>query len=360
MCKGKTKCEADLSKDGNYKIEAFVGGDKVLKLNLDVYKKPVIVFENDNGFSGHYGFDEASFQKLQQAGDYEKLTFNDTDYYVPFMTLQPGQQIMIKFDAKGLPARANKDKDFKVTIRSTDANVTIDGQEQISIPYNQLKGKIPIFVQAPSTNNQSDLNSPQYLIAEDHKGDEIGKIAFTYGQPVRTNQIVFVYVDHGSGYSSKSTNDILNYLNLKSHNQFFRKWDVQDIDSLNISTEYKKSSSVYTSSKTVLDSLKSNYSRSNNIQAGIYYFFITDLSVTKNGMDKVGGQAYVNGYFGASYNGADNEAIAHEFGHLLRLKHTFDSSLGNRQIPKGTTKNYMDYISGGRNMFFLYQIKSVK
>ncbi|MDQ3536796.1 MAG: hypothetical protein M3421_14350 [Bacteroidota bacterium] len=97
VCKGKAECEADLSKDDNYKIEIFAGADKVLKLNLNVYKKPIVVFENDHGFSGDYGFDEASFQQLQQAGDYERLTFNGTDYYIPFMT--PLSQVFLSGDS---------------------------------------------------------------------------------------------------------------------------------------------------------------------------------------------------------------------------------------------------------------------
>ncbi len=57
--------------------------------------------------------------------------------------------------------------------------------------------------------------------------------------------------------------------------------------------------------------------------------------------------------------GGDNKRVAHEMGHSLNLTHTFPDVAGtitspNLNIPKESTKNFMDY-GTFRNMFFYAQ-----
>lgn len=131
---------------------------------------------------------------------------------------------------------------------------------------------------------------------------------------------------------------------------------------LDITEDFKKRRELYSSSKTALPTLKSEFLKKHSTENS-YYYFITNLLV-KKGVDQIGGQAYTSGQFGALYDVNNHivsakESTAHEFGHLLGLKHSFEN-VGSRIIPKGSTKNYMDYIPNGRNMFFIYQMKEVK
>ncbi|MEM9338576.1 MAG: fibronectin type III domain-containing protein, partial [Bacteroidota bacterium] len=104
ICKGKGECEFDLSKDGSYKIKVFVGADKVLNLNLDVYKKPVIKFDRDGNYKGEYGFDAAKQTELQKAKDYDshKFQVEGTYYYTPWLTFRNGQMIILDYKVDDL------------------------------------------------------------------------------------------------------------------------------------------------------------------------------------------------------------------------------------------------------------------
>ncbi|MBL6445697.1 fibronectin type III domain-containing protein [Fulvivirga sp. 29W222] len=368
-CKGKSNCNVDLSEKGNYKIEVFNGSEKVLRMNLNIYKKPIVVFENDRNFDGDYGFDGAGYIQLRNAGDYEKLNFNGTDYYVPVMTFLPNQTATIQFYAKGLENAAKKDRDFKVTLKSTNGKITLDFQDEITIPYDQLAGlsnpRIPVIIQIPNTNTIGRVDKHEYIVATDHKGELLGKIAISYGKIASTKDVKFVYVNRGNGCPSWSVDDFLNFTNLKSHNQFFRNWHLHGVDTLDITEDFKKRNSKYLNSETALETLKEQYKSKFDIE-NTHYFFLTDIPVKGEDGGIVGGQAYTGGAFGALYNVNNSEPVArestaHEFGHLLGLQHPFSSKeVGARAIPKGTTKSYMDYVSKGRNMFFIYQMGGVK
>lgn len=177
---------------------------------------------------------------------------------------------------------------------------------------------------------------------------------------------MFVYVDHGSGYSSKNIDDILNYLNLKSYNQAFRKWELAidkgGIDSLDITTNYNNSTSSFKLNTTVVDSLVETYKIKNEINKNYYYVFITNLLVSNSNGEQIAGRVYqrIGSNIAAVFNGSKVSTYTHELGHNLGLYHTFsESDNNNRLIPKGATTNYMDY-SFTRNMFFIFQIKTMK
>jgi predicted Zn-dependent protease len=354
----------DLGSTGNIKVEVFAGTPSLLEVKVDVYKKPVLVFERGSGYKGEYGFDDAAFTQLQttDGGKYGKLNFSGTDYYVPWFSFKPGMPITLGIDFKGgLAKKAGNDKDFKITLRATspDLDLNYEGQETV-YKYNDLKGKTLLTITG-NTSKAADISNPFYIEALDQKGDLIGKMAVVCGSPAMTKKVVFVFVDHGNGYPSRSADDILDFLNQKSHNQFFREWVKGDykngIDSLDISKEYKASSSDFSTPDKALNKALSIYkakSKQNIIgsdPADNYYLLVTDLPmIDANSSGNVTGVGRLSFNQAMIFKTATTSTVAHELGHCLGFDHTKTE----RSIPEGTTVNYMDY-STTRNMFFLYQ-----
>jgi hypothetical protein len=358
-CVNNLSCELGLKSVENRTIKVYHDKELLIKINLSTYDKPKAIFAPNVDFSGQFGFDQANIRELQLANDYENFSLKQEKYYVPVITMVPNQREIIKLKLRDLSKSAKNDKDFKIKLKPTNNQITIDFQPELELTYNELLQDVPILIGTPNVSTKASFNKKEYIVVTDHLGDVIGKIALVYGAVIKEISVVFIYVDSGNGYPSKSVNDILNFINLKSHNQFFRKWTLEKEVKLDISSHYKGNSSVYQSHETVLSTLRSQYKKDNDYQLNQHYYFITDLTVSKQG-GIVGGQAVMGGNIGAVYDKGDNEAIAHEFGHLLNLDHTFSDDLGQRKLPQGSTKNYMDYISNGRNMFFLYQMKGIK
>ena len=374
-CKGKAECEADLSKDGNYKIEVFAGADKVLKLNLDVYKKPVVKFERDGNYKGEYGFDAANQAELQSAKDYDshKFQVEGTDYYTPWLTFRNGQTIILDYKVDDLEKLAQKDKEFEITFKSSSANVTIDGAQEIKLNYNTANSKNNTLIIAAGSGSSS-FSSPTIITATDHKGDEIGKLAVVHGnvEPAQELEIVFVKVKHNKKYPTFNESNATFKLNEQSYNQFFRKWvnKTTTADTLDISTHYKANKKAFQTSDGARNEISAQYLTQKQVDvSGLksgkkYYVFVTDISISKT--DKNGNPGKVAGIAGGIeskycilYYDRGASTVVHELGHDLGFYHTFDAQTGSRKIPEKTTESYMDY-STIRNMFFLYQMKKIK
>jgi hypothetical protein len=112
IAKGTNNCEIDLNSVGNKTVRVYrKTNDKeevLMQLEIDIYKKPVIVFERDKNYKGEYGFDHAEYKEQKQSGEYEKLNFDGTDYYVPWLTLLSSQTVTFKIDVDALAPKAKK------------------------------------------------------------------------------------------------------------------------------------------------------------------------------------------------------------------------------------------------------------
>jgi hypothetical protein len=361
-CKGKAECEIDLSNKGNNKIKVLLDKLLLIEVAVNVYKNPVLTFERDGGYAGQYGFDDAQQSELQKAGDYTKLKLNGADYYVPLLTLNSSQRIDVKVKPTDLVKDASKDSQFEVTLKPSTAEITINNLPELKLNYNQLNALSTITI-ASSVQAAASYTAQAYIEALDQKNNVVGKL-YVICNKVPLQDIVLVYVNIGNGFSSIPASDFVDFFNTRSHNQFFKNWHLLRYDTMDISKDYKAHKSKYTSRDSVLLNLKAFYEKYKNNGSSLdlrkKYLFVTDILVYNSTGQQVGGLAYIGDCYAAIFSGGALEEAAHEIGHDLRLYHTFDPSLGARTIPQGKTKNYMDYIPNGRNMFFFYQWKMAR
>ena len=209
---------------------------------------------------------------------------------------------------------------------------------------------------------------------------------------------MFINVKTGNnGYRSINKQGMIDSLNLYAHNQLFRQWElyaptqemrntfgdslINSLDSIDLSAEYAAdpinffdtlliSTSVnkwYKKHKNNLSLLGNvnNYNALNNtiVKSYIYVVFLLNSPIPNEKPKEIKvAESQTGGlfcYLGKDVNWQDR---AHEFGHLLNLKHTFSEikngkEIPNFNIPKYQTKNFMDYPKGKdlTNMFYYAQ-----
>lgn len=388
-CQGQSSCEASLKDKGGYKIIAYRDKEALIKVQLVIYHKPTIIFERSSNYKGEYGFDDG-FKYDELKKDYQTLNIygNNKDYYVPWLFVMPNQTAMLKLNVKGLGKDAEKDKNFKVYLKSTDESVIkINMVSKIEMGYTELNSNPTINIFIKDAFGSWTLNNSKYIYALNNKGDTLGKILIKCEKEEGPRPLALIYVKHDrSGYRNTDANSItlLNYLNTYSHNQLLLQWQLapkspsQYVDTLDISAEYNANSSKYTESGTkalyeLLDLYKSktgidirNMDKVNTYK----YFFITNIATTPDEDEgQTGGIYRIGGNYGTLYRTAGDatEHTAHELGHGLGFSHTFccennnckDVDFKNRCVRKGNTKNFMDYIDRGRNTWFIFQFKKI-
>jgi hypothetical protein len=208
-------------------------------------------------------------------------------------------------------------------------------------------------------------------------------------------KIFFVYVNTGNGFNPISKTQILEFLNKNSYNQIFRKWILYDprkdarmngfdtsilngLDTINLSHLYQADSTkfldadlikkipyMYNNQKGI--SLHENVNEDfaslyENKNTKVHCIFIMnyELPVTPGASSTIGISDF-SGAFSVLWKKAFWDTRAHEFGHLLKLAHTFNdlrpngtTKKVNFNIPYKTTKNFMDY-SDYTDMYYFAQ-----
>jgi hypothetical protein len=153
LCTGIDSCKVDLSKSGSVSVEVYDDKGLLIKMSIEIYKKPVIVFEANSNFKGEYGFDDGHrFSSLKT--DYENLKLNGNDYFVSYLTLLDQQTVTLKLDINSLSSDAQKDKNFKVTFKSTDSSlIQINKLNSVTMTYSQLKAKPTLDIYSTAFKN---------------------------------------------------------------------------------------------------------------------------------------------------------------------------------------------------------------
>jgi hypothetical protein len=393
-CVGNALCAFNFSTSGIYTIRVNdAQGNKQIQVKVIVCNKSIIKFHNKLNYSGEYGFDEVGYQYDSLKNDYQKFSICNFNYKVPWMSLLHGQTDTIACET--IVSQADlSNSSFWVEIKSSNSD---------SIKINNLPANTAFHLNGNQLANLSTLkitgyqfsaisnHSKAFIFAVNNSGDTIGKLHISCQRPIR-KKLVIIYTNTGTGYrdtlaSGKITKtEILNGLNKKSHNQIFKKWDLDTTlpDKLDITTEYYldsmnnnftgiQNSSLVPSNllnlyknHTGFDYVLLNNGKNRDDSTRYYFLFITDLPVKSNFGGVVSG---IGREAACIMRKSDLSTVIHELGHNLKLVHTFELNAEtwhtnplfkqySPKITKYSTKNYMDYGNEEERFFYYQWLKS--
>ncbi|HRF24423.1 MAG TPA: hypothetical protein PLR98_09685, partial [Chitinophagaceae bacterium] len=366
----------------NFKVHDDIADTSLIKNPLVVYSKPIVIFQRGDNYDGEYGFDDSSHKHptianndLYKPGT-EITTIAGTNYVVPWMSLLDGDSATIKLK-KIMDNKIKNDKAFGVHLKTSNNSIKINGVNDLDLSYDALKNLNTLTV----TANEWDANEANKAIASiyaiTYSGDTIGKLNISSQKPV-LKKVVFVYVNTGTGYrTDMPKNLLLDSLNSRSHNQLFRKWVVDAThsaggkDTLDLSVEYAANPALFMGDSLVLRKIDSFYKdhkgidiyfdvndgmimANSNDTAKVHFVFLMNYRLAPVGGSETMGITNLGGIKSVFWRAAYKQTIAHEMGHLLKLRHIFSPMYG---VPEYSTTNLMDYYIGvdRTNMFYFAQ-----
>lgn len=388
-CNTINNCLFAATQMGVTTIKVDSGNNVLLTKNpLVVYKQPTLYFKRGFNYDGEYGFDDSTHQYLniRNANNFKngyevKHIMDDPNYFVPWMSLLHNQQSVNILDSfANFSNWAKKDVNAYVEFKATSNKISLNPIKHF---YNSSGVINSLNIVAQQWTSQLDsirleakydsLLYPQLLksvYAVTNTGDTIGKLNWSCSSPSK-KKIVFVYVNTGQGYDSTMYKKInmINQLNLHSHNQLFREWvlDNSFSDTLDLTSEYANNSASfkYNNVDSMPEKMVLLYkahkniniftiNQFNNLENFIRFSFVTNLTMAQdtlnlstNLLDTV---SFVRGITGpnfAHYSVLFKDPllypltkVTHEFLHMLKADHTWEIPY---LVPEKTTKNIMDY-----------------
>jgi hypothetical protein len=235
-----------------------------------------------------------------------------------------------------------------------------------------------IKVKSANLDNFTVEYKPEFIEVYLNDKTLLGKIT-VFCENVSTKRnfdITLVYVDIGTGLANPYTKaQAEEYLNQKSHNQLFVSWNI-DTDTFFAKKEMDSAVAIINRNPNeklqdkLLTLFIAEYNKRRNILASStkHIYFITNhsLTYTRAGVSyTTGAAAQVGKTYGIQFLPAYSyeQDLAHEIGHNLNFKHTFepeDPQFSDRPaINQNSTNNFMDY-NTTQEEFFMYQLKIVK
>ena len=400
-CATLINCNFDVSTVGVTEVRVDSAGVKTLIKNpLIVNDKPTIIFQREYFYSGRYGFDDSSHKHydlranpIYSNGLEVRKINSDTAYVVPWMSAPSPSVNIVRIKKINLDSSLANDPNFWVDFRITTNSISIQGGA-FHMNYAQLNALDEINLGTTEwTNNldslrfYGDYNAlVKSIYAVTNTGDTIGKLNISTSH-LEDKQVVFVYVNSGTGYNNNPAlqkTNLLSRLNNNSHGQLLRKWvlNTSYSDTLDMSSEYsanpnwfvKANDSIYPElfrtyylTHKGIDIHAINTPFYPNLPGQVHFYFITKFSLidsTYSGSTlsttTTEGVTFWNRTYGAIFSNGVS-AVPHEFGHVLHIEHTFPEGAPGSpyNIPKYSTTNFMDYLRAGeinmRDMFYYTQ-----
>lgn len=392
-CNTIVECLVSSNPLGLTTIKVDSGTIKTLIKNpLAIYKVPTLYYKIGANYKGQYGFDDSAHlhplilnNTRYVAGTVKKTYGLDVNYRVPWLSLLDKQTITIKDSLANFSAWAKKDKngyvEFKASSNSNN-KILMYGVNNPKFYYTNLNVNNTFNIYAEKWISRVDslrkagnfTNIVASIHAITNTGDTIGQMKLSCDTAI-SKKVVFVYVNIGNGYNTRTKQSMLDSLNKNTHNQLLRKWTIDLVnsaggkDTIDLTAEYNLDTSKFMRSDTLLKSrfihdfylshkgidmifdVNGGYLTANgDDEAKVHYVFIFNYSISASD-DGTIGIAQEGGYLSLFWINADYKSVGHEMGHLIKLKHTFDTSaIGPRALPapgyritKGSTKNIMDY-----------------
>ncbi|MDR0604846.1 MAG: hypothetical protein LBG80_11135, partial [Bacteroidales bacterium] len=351
---------------GGARIDTIVSGNKLkeskIVVTIHVIEGGILRFKPKNDeYYKNYGFDDAMIPQLQQTGDYgNKLSVSGTDYYVPWLGMLPNTEAEIKMEyisknpqldslivlersntaIKFLPDETKKNIEISASglIPNIRLKASTEGTHTVKA-YSVLKGNIKVQI------GLLNVESREYADKTKIESNAIKH---------KVVRIIRIKRSDETDYAPFSVNqkaELINNIN-EYYKQAFVKFELNTDkyqDTLTVSQT--KAQSINNIIKQVYEKLPITQRKSDE-----FYVFIC----SPNPNSTTNGYGVLTGNYSVVFNNSPVTAT-HELGHNLGLQHTFEN-VGNRILPKGSTKNIMDY-SGNpdlRRYFFLYQINHLK
>jgi hypothetical protein len=401
-CTGIVSCDYNISTPGIIQEKVDSANSKLLTKNpIKVYRKPIVYFRIGANYNGEYGFDDSSHNHpalrdsiRYKSGTQVRHIVTDTAYFVPWMSILDSQSVTIKIEKKWIEASAANDKNFSISFKPSTPQIKINGSSNFPVlNYAQLQALTALDVYATEWEPKFDsLKTVGFINVITNAGDTIGKLNLSSGKP-RKRKIVLVYVNTGTGYRLNMRREmIIDSLNKVGHNQIFRKWVADSVnsaggrDTLDLRSEFISENPRFMNDDSLLTNIERYYELHkginikldvnqgttymfNNKEEVVHFVFIMNYNLAPPGVSQTVGNTQKSGYLSILWASAFHRTIIHEMGHILGLKHTFSdtssngSVINNYRIPPYITKNYMDYARPGMpditNMFYFANWKDI-
>jgi hypothetical protein len=374
---------------------------KYIQFNVSVYGGAAVFFHRKDNYTGEYGFDEVGYRYDSLKKDYQKILVDSLDYNVPWMSLLDGQTAAVKVSTVITPEAASDTSTWVEFRPSASGKIQINGSDRLRKRGNELSSFTSINITGFKLDTITSHYPQDSIVVVNNTGDTVGKVMITCLYPEK-RKVILVYVNTGNGFRNYSASSFRDSLNLRSHNQIFRQWEVVNpdtlhlydnnaimssrtvagMDTINLASEFSSQPAIFMNDSLLNIYIDTFFMKRKNIDIkyevnngkylsnNIHFSFIMNYPLTAVGNSTTIASADRGRYHGIFWSSSEWRTVVHEMGHILGLKHTFrelnkaqTAYIENYGIPIYSTTNFMDYYRSGfdvADMFFYRQWKDAQ
>ena len=344
-------------KNKTYDLVVKKYNKELAKLKIKFYNTPILKFELPDNYDQSFLFDNEFVKNKIVAKDYELLS-TIKDYRVPVLAASKDKIVNLNLNINGVPRNI---KDFEITIKEDNTSniMFINGSNVVKM--NNIKGNISFKI----TKN-TNFRKPIYLNAL-YQNKIIGKLKI-YSYPIINKNVQLVYIkwNNTDNHFDINEKELEKYLQNKSLNQLFLNINIPPSLKIDLSNNHQLSNQLNElienfqdankEGAKMLDIFYDEYNKIKTIDSDDVLFMVNkNIKSIKD--DERGGFHKTGGIGGVILKSSldSAEAIAHELGHWLDLRHTKDEGTPTSIPESQTQNNFMDY-NIKRKSWFRHQL----
>ena len=344
-------------KNKTYDLVVKKDNKELAKLKIEFYNTPILKFELPDNYDQSFLFDNEFVKNKIVAKDYELLS-TIKDYRVPVLAASKDKIVNLNLNINGVPRNI---KDFEITIKEDNTSniMFINGSNVVKM--NNIKGNISFKI----TKN-TNFRKPIYLNAL-YQNKIIGKLKI-YSYPIINKNVQLVYIkwNNTDNHFDINEKELEKYLQNKSLNQLFLNINIPPSLKIDLSNNHQLSNQLNElienfqdankEGAKMLDIFYDEYNKIKTIDSDDVLFMVNkNIKSIKD--DETGGFHKTGGIGGVILKSSldSAEAIAHELGHWLDLRHTKDEGTPTSIPESQTQNNFMDY-NIKRKSWFRHQL----
>ena len=344
-------------KNKTYDLVVKKDNKELAKLKIKFYNTPILKFELPDNYDQSFLFDNEFVKNKIVAKDYELLS-TIKDYRVPVLAASKDKIVNLNLNINGVPRNI---KDFEITIKEDNTSniMFINGSNVVKM--NNIKGNISFKI----TKN-TNFRKPIYLNAL-YQNKIIGKLKI-YSYPIINKNVQLVYIkwNNTDNHFDINEKELEKYLQNKSLNQLFLNINIPPSLKIDLSNNHQLSNQLNElienfqdankEGAKMLDIFYDEYNKIKTIDSDDVLFMVNkNIKSIKD--DETGGFHKTGGIGGVILKSSldSAEAIAHELGHWLDLRHTKDEGTPTSIPESQTQNNFMDY-NIKRKSWFRHQL----